>query len=237
VLINFNTCVFFQGYNTKELVVPKEVFAANPSTKIWKFELSMRTLARETGISSGSTSVIVIINQLPRDGSCTVSPLNGIAFNTTFTISCMNWKDIDGSIEQYAFYGVLLNEQMHVGLGFSKNGELSAKFPQGAFYDSDKMKIYVKIVDNDDGVTYYDIPNPITVRAETTNLMNQLASMLKPDNSKSELKKSLASGLSQSNVQQLLSISSMLNTLSFNDKTSLNSSKSLHFCMNKQTSS
>jgi len=142
----------------------------------------------------------------------------------------MNWIDPDGSIEQYAFYGVLLNDQMHIGLGLSKNGVLSAKLPQGAFYDSDRLKIYVKIVDNDDGVSYYDIPTPLTVRADNSNLMSQLGNMLNSDDSKSDLKKNLASGLSQSNIQQLLSISSMLNSLSFNDKSSLNSSKFFRFC-------
>lgn len=82
------------------------VFLDNPNIFLWKFEFTLTATTPINGIATGVSSMIVLVNQLPYGGTCTVSPLTGIALNTTFTVTCSNWQDKDGVIANYAFYGI-----------------------------------------------------------------------------------------------------------------------------------
>ena len=46
----------------------------------------------------------VTINKLPQNGLCLVSPLNGMALETYFTVTCLNWTDPDGFISAYEVF-------------------------------------------------------------------------------------------------------------------------------------
>lgn len=85
----------------------KSLFNDNPETRKWKVELTINTLSYENGYSTGTSSFIVLINQLPNFGSCNIDPLNGTSASTIFTIKCVDWFDPDGSIVKYNYYGRL----------------------------------------------------------------------------------------------------------------------------------
>jgi hypothetical protein len=54
---------------------------------------------------TGSSSLIFKVNNLPFGGVCFYNLNKGISLATLFEISCSDWKDSDGSIERYEFYG------------------------------------------------------------------------------------------------------------------------------------
>jgi len=50
--------------------------------------------------ASSSASIIVRVNSPPVPGSCTVQPLVGVAFQQVFVVSCTNWTDRNGGVQQ-----------------------------------------------------------------------------------------------------------------------------------------
>ena len=56
-------------------------------------------------MATGVSSLVFKVNQLPSNGSCTVSPTSGQILTTLFQITCTNWADPDGSIERYEYFG------------------------------------------------------------------------------------------------------------------------------------
>ena len=113
---------------------------------------------------------------------------------------------------------------MKIGLGSSENGALETQLPQGAVYDSYNMFISVEIIDQDDGVTYYDIQNPVVVKPNIS-LVNSMIDRLISADPKLPQNVDLFKGDSQLSVQTILSISSVLNGQSLSDKKALLSSK------------
>jgi hypothetical protein len=93
------------GQSTSDLTIYSSLFSDNSETAIWKFELLIETISPHNGLATGTSSIITIVNQLPKAGSCSISPTNGTVANTVFTISCINWLDIDGEITKYSYYG------------------------------------------------------------------------------------------------------------------------------------
>lgn len=71
----------------------------------WKIEFTLTSITPSNGIATGLSSMIILINQLPYGGNCTVTPSIGFTFNTTFSFKCSNWADHDGNIQSYSFFG------------------------------------------------------------------------------------------------------------------------------------
>ena len=97
-----------KGDNTSFLTIEPVLFESFPQKKFWKIELkieSITTLRKSTG----SSTLTIYKNQLPQNGSCTVTPNNGTAMESNFTISCINWSDPDGIIVRYEYFGILTN--------------------------------------------------------------------------------------------------------------------------------
>ena len=215
----------YVGENSLDLTVFSVAFQNNTDTTIWKFKLDITTISSTNGISTGSSSLIIFINRMPKNGSCSITPLNGVVLNTDFTIVCQNWYDSDGSIQRYNYYAGLLDDQMKIGLGYSYSGSLTTQLPQGAVYDSNRLYIDIEIVDNDNGITYYSITTPVTVNSNVTqlqNIMNQLISL----DPLSQQNLILFDGNSLKSIQTLLALSSLLNMQSLSDKKSLMSNSS-----------
>ena len=111
---------------------------------------------------------------------------------------------------------------MNVGLGFNSNGILLTQLPLGSIYDSYKLSIYVQILDNDNGIAYYTIPTQVTVDADVAATQSIFAAIT-GSNTNSPVLTSLYSGSSQASIQNILSLSSVLNTMSLTDKASVSS--------------
>jgi len=73
-------------------------------TLFWKFEL-VAVYMNQSNLASLSTTMVVMINELPINGYCEVSPLIGYLAYTEFTISCYNWEDKNGQIDFFEYYG------------------------------------------------------------------------------------------------------------------------------------
>ena len=84
-----------------------DLFKENPTILFWKFEITMTTVSRTNGIATGKSSIIVQINELPKNGICKINSTTGVPSETVFAIECSNWVDNDGSIQKYVFSGKL----------------------------------------------------------------------------------------------------------------------------------
>ncbi len=71
-----------QDANTKELVLEETLFSSNPSTVVWKIEFYLTATTPSNGIATGFSSMLIEINQLPTNGSCSVTPISGFSSNT-----------------------------------------------------------------------------------------------------------------------------------------------------------
>ena len=96
-------------------------------------------------------------------------------------------------------------------------------FP-GAIYDSNQMKIYVQIYDNDGAFTIYDLPQFITVRPDTRNLSTTINNLIRKEPT-DKLNIILNEGFLIESTQEIQRISSLLNVQSLSDKFGLILSK------------
>jgi hypothetical protein len=210
----------YTGENSTELTAFQTLFKSDNLTFVWKFEFEVESVSLYNGVSTGISSLIVFINQVPNNGSCTIFPLNGTAVSTIFTISCANWYDPDGEIVKYTYFGNYMGDQMKLGLGWSSDGIISTQLPQGALYDSYRLYISVEITDSDDGKAYYSVPVFVTVVADTVsvpNLMSELISLSYSANPN----RILFEAQTQNSIQLILTIASVLNGQSLADKSGL----------------
>ena len=86
------------GLNTSNFTATNQLFSSFPQSTHWRFEV---VYSFPSGKSTSELNFI--INQRPRNGSCSVDPLNGTT-STLFKIMCSNWFDADG-IKDYSLYG------------------------------------------------------------------------------------------------------------------------------------
>ena len=106
---------------------------------------------------------------------------------------------------------------MNYGLGTSLNGNLVTKLFAGAVYDSYQMKIYAQIYDNDTSFTVYEIPQKVTVLPEFSlleEIMNKL--ILKDLTFWTNI--ILNEGSNMPSLEEIQTISSLLNEQSLKDK-------------------
>ena len=96
------------GKETNQLTISNHIFKEELNlTLFWKFEL-IAIYTNQSNTATVSTSMIIMINELPVDGHCDVSPSIGYLAYTEFSISCHNWQDKNGKIEFYEYYGLSL---------------------------------------------------------------------------------------------------------------------------------
>ena len=86
------------GVNTSHFTATKDLFIDSSNVVYWRFEVVYSSASQ-----SSSSALNFIVNQPPRSGSCSVSPLSGTT-STLFTLACSNWFDEDG-VKDYSFYG------------------------------------------------------------------------------------------------------------------------------------
>ena len=87
------------------LTLMPSLFEKYSDTLNWKIELSLEAITDHSGTSTGFSSLILLKNQVPRNGTCAISPTRGYAMDTLFNISCSNWVDPDGLIAKYEYFG------------------------------------------------------------------------------------------------------------------------------------
>ena len=88
---------FIVGRQTNNFTATNHLFLSNKSIEYWRFE-AVYSFTSEISASALNFH----INQPPRDGSCSISPLNGTT-STPFTIYCPDWFD-ENKIQDYSYY-------------------------------------------------------------------------------------------------------------------------------------
>jgi len=164
---------FVSGQEKNKIVLLPSFFAAYQEISFqWKVALEISTSSRQNGQSSGFSSLVLAINQLPVNGSCSVWPTNGTAMLTEFDVSCSGWVDPDGGIQKYEFYASYLNVEnsIPVGLGYNSIGSMaSLRLQEGT------LKVWVRVKDVAGGSVDYTIEQVVCVEANE-DIMDELMS-------------------------------------------------------------
>ncbi len=100
-------------------------------------------------------------------------------------------------------------------MGSSRNGHLETRLFPG--YASNQAIIYVQIYDNDEAFAVYGIQNPITILADRDNFTNTLSKLISHD-LLFETNRILNEGSYLQSLQEIQTISSLLNDHSLADK-------------------
>lgn len=90
-----------KGTNLNELTLFPKLFDTYPSMVFWRINYQIENSQSKKGLAS----LVLIKNQPPQNGVCSISPNNGISLQTPFLIECVNWIDLDGSIIRYEYFG------------------------------------------------------------------------------------------------------------------------------------
>ena len=96
--------------SSNELTLLPQLFDAYPSVFTWRIDYQIENARLITGLAS----LVLIKNQLPQSGVCSVYPNNGTSLETMFNISCRNWLDSDGSIVRYEYFGNYLKKNLKI---------------------------------------------------------------------------------------------------------------------------
>ena len=87
------------GLEADNLTILKDFFIENEQIFYWRFEVIY-----SFDLKNASQIFDIEINQSPKNGNCSIDPLNGTTL-TLFTIHCSHWFDND-QIKDYTFYGL-----------------------------------------------------------------------------------------------------------------------------------
>ena len=172
------------GSNSSNFTATNQLFLANPIIAYWRFEV-VYTLPSERS----SSALSFVINQPPRNGSCTVAPLNGTT-STSFTLTCSRWQDEDG-IKDYSIYsrtsslrlthspsrslGWTTSRDDRTMIAFSYLPTMSLRLPAGPT-NSSSLQLIVIIRDQLDCVMEVDLPSVI-VRTDSVEIDQFLQSL------------------------------------------------------------
>ncbi|CAF1216235.1 unnamed protein product, partial [Adineta ricciae] len=141
--------VWFFGSHTSNFTATKDLFLNNAQTTHWRFEV-VYTSASE----NSSSALDFILNQPPRNGSCSISPLNGTT-STVFNISCLNWIDED-EIKGYSIYGYTSENPEQTIIAFSAVSDFQVYLPSGDSKTS-LLQLTVYIRDSFDAVVEFNL--------------------------------------------------------------------------------
>jgi hypothetical protein len=210
------------GSNTSNFTATNQLFLVNPTINYWRFEV-VYTLPSERS----SSALSFVINRPPRNGLCTVAPLNGTT-STSFIITCSRWQDEDG-VKDYSIYsrpfsllllrsnprpvGWTSDHQDRTMIAFSSLPTMSLRLPAGQTNTS-TLQLIVIIRDQQDCVMEVDLP-PVVVRADSGEVEQLIQSLQTSSNtpSNSPLVQILSSGNQNAVGQVLSSLSQQFNDI------------------------
>jgi len=137
---------------------------AIPESVSHTFTLTVITPGGATGIASSE----VILSPGPSPGSCSVSPQQGYAYNTSFTFRCESWTG--GTRILYAY----LDSNLGILREAISNPSFTTTLPGKGTPGIDPVEMSVRVTNDEGGTTLY----PITVMVETPELSNDVANEL-----------------------------------------------------------
>lgn len=105
---------------------------------------------------------------------------------------------------------------------------MNTTLPQGPEYDNYNMSMFVKIIDDTNGATIFNILTPINVKPDTV-FTNSLLDDILNSNTSSQANKNLFSGDLRKTSNTISLLSQLLNSQSLNDKNSIDGSSTSTF--------
>ncbi|UJR24498.1 hypothetical protein I4U23_005873 [Adineta vaga] len=144
-----------------------------------------------------------LINQPPRNGSCSIDPLYGTT-NTLFNIICSNWFD-ENRITDYSFYASINNSSEKFMLGTTFLSNLQVYLPT-SIDNTSWITIIVYIRDELNAVVSVELPSVMVI--PDWNEINEFMNMINNNNSIVRL---LESGNQNIIAQIIISISQIIN--------------------------
>ena len=163
----------FLGFDTKNLTVLKEFFTDNRTIVYWRFEAIY-----SFGLGISKANFDIEINQAPRNGNCSIDPLNGTML-TLFTIICSNWYDED-AIKDWTFYGWNRNSSTRLMLGHTTKSIIDLRLP-ASVDDISTFYIVAHIRDTFDCAYEVHLP-PIHIFRDDRAILNFINTLQKPNN-------------------------------------------------------
>ena len=169
------------GVTTANFTVTKEFFLWNASINLWRFEV-----VYSFSTDRSSSSLNFVVNQPPRNGTCSIDPQNGTT-TTLFTVSCPHWLDEDQikdysllssssfihSIEMFSFVSFATvwsaDPSLRALIAFSAVSIFEVYLPA----DRDptcSLQLVIHIRDQRDCLTEWTNLSSITVRTDSTVL-------------------------------------------------------------------
>jgi hypothetical protein len=150
-----------------------------------------------------------VINQAPRNGTCSILPLNGTT-STVFTVRCPNWEDSDG-IKDYTIYS-----EDQTMIAYSSVPTMQVRLPPA---QTNKSVLHLFVVIRD-GMDCVAVANALSVVVRIdSNAIDQFVSTAQPSASSNALNslplvQALYSGNQNAIGQVLSSLSQQLNGIS-----------------------
>lgn len=139
------------------------------------------TTGRTTTTSTTTTSnplIIVVPPQIPQGGTCTIDQSSGNALQTLFTITCSGWYDPDGTIVKYEYFVSYKNNQSILNIGNNATGYFYSQLPPGDTSDSNRLYVFVQIIDDSGSMAVYYITAPVIVPLQSSTLINNANDIL-----------------------------------------------------------
>ena len=99
---------------------------------------------------------------------------------------------------------------MNIQFGSNQVGKITGKLPAGPIYDNYNVYVYVKIIDNDNGIMLYNLGNPVQVRQNETVIQTLLDQLITED-PMSSFNQLMSIGEVQEVVQNVATLTSFIN--------------------------
>ena len=158
------------GATTENFTATNELFLRNPSITLWRFEVVYSFSSEKS-----SSALNFLVNQPPRNGSCSIQPENGTT-TTPFVVSCPDWFDEDG-VKDYS----LLSSSSLSGwttdrtlIAFSSVSIFEVYLPAG----QDPFDLLIEIRDRRDCLTEWTNLSSIGVRTDSTVLADLMKNLV-----------------------------------------------------------
>ncbi|XP_023932388.1 uncharacterized protein LOC106168381 [Lingula anatina] len=198
-----------RGDASYSIGIKRNIYEAKPNIRQVKVTLVARRL---TSAQSGSAQLILLVNDPPDGGNCSVSPtVAEVSTAKNWRIECQGWTDED-FIESYKFFALFNGSSVPKNLGFNSRGILDTSMPKGPSYDNYWMTIYTNITDSDGSTTTYKVGR-IQVNPMSTTEVQSLVSNLTASGSTNMIAQIAANGNLEDTTQTIQSLASALNTL------------------------
>ncbi|XP_061175461.1 uncharacterized protein LOC133184410 [Saccostrea echinata] len=133
---------YVDGVNSNSIAIRTSMFDLDKTVKTYLVELHAK---REDG-QQAKAYMKLFLNDPPRNGTCTISPIVGVATVAIFEVTCSGWIDEDG-IDSYRIYVTFKDDPQERLIIYGSVSSYSVQLPVGPDYDENKMQVFVRIAD------------------------------------------------------------------------------------------